>query len=99
MPVKTQQISDSFIPKDTEIQNEPNITVPANRAELLLATPELLHDRQQVIRCTVQAACLTLDQEGARLSAWQGQSAAVTEYHKESDFVGLKSERKLTRRP
>ena len=74
VPVKTQKISDSFVQKGTVIQSEPNITAPANRTELLVATPELLHDRQQVIRCTLQTAGLTLNQGGVRLSTWKGQT-------------------------
>ena len=72
VPVKTQKISDSFVQKDTVIQSEPNITAPANQTELLVATPELLHARQQVIRCTWQMAGLTLNQAGVRLSTWRG---------------------------
>lgn len=94
VPVKTQKISDSFVQKGTVIQSKPNITAPATRTELQIATPELLHDRQQIILCTWQTAGLTLGQGGVRLSTWKGQSAAVTEYHnrRESDYVGLKSE-------
>ena len=89
VPVKTQKISDSFVQKGTVIQSESNITAPATRTELSFATPELLHDRQQIILCTWQTAGLTLDQGGVRLSTWKGQSEAVTGYctHRESDYV------------
>ena len=99
VPVKIQKISDSFVQKSTVVQSEPSITAPATRMELHVATPELLQDRQNIIRCTWQTAGLTLDQGGVRLSTWRGQSAAVTGYHnhRESDYVGPKSERKLTR--
>lgn len=43
-PDKTQKISDGFVQKGTVVQKEPNITAPANRTELLVAYPELLHD-------------------------------------------------------
>ena len=101
VPVKIQKISDSFVQKSTVVQSEPSITAPATRMEIHVATPELLHDRQNIIRCTWQTADLTLDQGGVRLSTWRGQSAAVTGYHnhRESDYVGPKSERKFTRRP
>ena len=101
VPFKIQKISDGFVQKSTVVQSEPSITAPATRMELHVATPELLHDRQNIIRCTWQTAGLTLDQGGVRLSTWRGQSAAVTGYHnhRESDYVGPKSERKLTRRP
>ena len=79
VPVKTQKISDSFVEKGTVIQSKPNITAPVNRTELLVATPELPHDRQKIIQCTWQMAGLTLDQGGVRLSTWKGQSEAVTE--------------------
>ena len=89
VPVKIQKISDSFVQKGSVVQIKPNITAPATRTELYIATPELLHDRQQIIRCTWQTAGLTLDQGGVRLSTWKGQSEAVTAYHtlRESDYV------------
>ena len=90
VPVNIQKISDSFIQKGTVVPSEPKITVPATRMELLVASPELLHDRQNIIRCTWQTAGLTLEQGGVRLSTWKGQSEAVTGYHnhRESDYVG-----------
>lgn len=88
VPVKIQKISDSFVQKGTVVQIKPNITAPATRTELYIATPEIIHDRQQIIRCTWQTAGLTLDQGGVRLSMWKGQSEAVTGYHtlRESDY-------------
>ena len=90
VPVKIQKISDSFVQKSTVVQSEPSITAPATCMKLHVATPELLHDRQNIIRCTWQTAGLTLDQGGVRLSTWKGQSEAVTGYHNhsESDYVG-----------
>ena len=81
VPVKIQRISDSFVQKSTVVQSEPSITAPATRMELHVATPELVRNRQNIIRCTWQTAGLTLDQGGVRLSIWTGQSAAVTGYH------------------
>ena len=90
VPIKIQKISDSFVQKGTVVPSEPKITAPATRMELLVASPELLHDRQNIIRCTWQTAGLTLEQGGVRLSTWKGQSEAVTGYHnhRESDYVG-----------
>ena len=90
VPVKIQKISDSFVQKGTVVPSEPNITAPAARIEFLIASPELLHNRQNIIRCNWQTAGLTLEQGGVRLSTWKGQSAAVTKYHnhRESDYVG-----------
>ena len=92
VPVSTQRISDGFVQKDTMIQNKPNITAPAAPTKLLVATSELLHARQQIIRSTFDTAGLTLDQGGVRLSTWRDQSDAVTEYskHWESGYVGPK---------
>ena len=90
VPVKIQKISDSFVQKSTVVPSEPKITAPATRMELLVASPELLHDRQNIIRCNWQTAGLTLEQGGVILSTWKGQSEAVTGYHnhRESDYVG-----------
>lgn len=82
VPVRTQKISDSFVQKGTMIQSKPNITAPATPTQLLVATPELLHARQQIIRSTIETAGLTLDQGGVRLSTWMDQSNTVTEYSK-----------------
>ena len=89
VPVKVQKISDSFVQKGIIVESEPKITAPATRMELLVATPELLHDRQNIIRCTWETAGLTLEQGGVRLSTWKDQSEAVTAYHnpRESDYV------------
>ena len=86
VPVKIQKISDSFVQKSTVVQSEPSITAPATRMELHVATPELLHNRQNIIRCTWQTAGLTLEQGGVRLSTWKGQSEAVTGYHTLGEF-------------
>ena len=48
VPVKVQKISDSFVQKGTAVQIKPNITTPATRTELYIATPELLEQEDLI---------------------------------------------------
>ena len=88
--VKIQNISDSYVQNGTVNHDKPNITAPTTRTELHVTNPELLHDRQQIVRFTWETTSLTLSQGDIRLFTCKDQSDAVTGCytHRVSDCVG-----------